>query len=171
MPLLVQQNVEGSNFFNRSWAEFKAGFNNTNGNYWLGNDLLHQLTTNGSYKLRFDLQHRNGNWYYAEYSRFIVHDETSNYKMHVSGYSGNAGDALSNSNGMMFTTRDRDNDKWSGKNCAVHTGGGFWYNDCSYFCGVNVERGSPADFRWHGPLGTGYDVSFDLQSTRMWLTC
>jgi len=38
--LLIQRNINGSNAFNRSWAEFKAGFNDSRGNYWLGNDLL-----------------------------------------------------------------------------------------------------------------------------------
>jgi len=50
--LLIQQNIDGSNFFNRSWADFKVGFNDSSGNYWLGNDLLSQLTMNGRYKLR-----------------------------------------------------------------------------------------------------------------------
>ena len=153
-------------------AEFKVGFKDTRGNYWIGNDLLHQLTSNRRYKLRFDLQTRNGSWYYAEYSRFVVHNETSNYKMEVSGYSGNAGDALSHNYGMMFTTYDRDNDQWSSRNCAVVTGGGFWHNGC-VFCGVNVERGrSLSDFRWRGRLGGWYgDITLYLQSTRMWLTC
>ena len=94
IPLLVQQNVDGTNAFNRSWAEFKVGFNDSRGNFWLGNELLHQLTKTGRYKLRFDLQTRNnGNWQYAEYSRFIVTSEATNYLMHVSGYSGNAGTA------------------------------------------------------------------------------
>jgi len=61
IPLLIQQNINGSNFFNRSWAEFKVGFNDSRGNYWLGNELLHQLTySGGRYKLRFDLQAHNG---------------------------------------------------------------------------------------------------------------
>jgi len=73
VPQLIQQNVDGSNFFNRSWAEFKLGFNDTTGNYWLGNELLHQLTQNGRYKLRFDLQVRRPNltWYYAEYRHIV----------------------------------------------------------------------------------------------------
>jgi len=83
VPLLVQQNVDGSNFFNRSWAEFKAGFNDSSGNYWLGNELLSQLTLNGRYKLRFDLQGRGRGWYYAEYSTFRVMAETHNYSLQV----------------------------------------------------------------------------------------
>ena len=102
--MLIQYNVNGSNFFNRSWAEFKVGFNDSRGNHWLGNELLSQLTLNGSFKLRFDLQSRSNtsNWYAAEYSAFIVLTEADNYTLQVAGYSGNAGyDALSYQNGMM----------------------------------------------------------------------
>jgi len=168
--MLIQQNVDGSNSFNRSWNEFKVGFNDSRGNYWLGNELLHQMTSSESYKLRFDLQAINDSWYYAEYSSFVVLSEASQYMLQVSGYSGNAGDALSYSNECGFTTYDRVNDA-SGNNCAADRGGGFWYSSCVY-CGVNVARGRPDDFKWRG-LVDGYygDTNFDLQTTRMWLTC
>ena len=165
--MLIQQNVDGSDFFNRSWAEFKVGFNDSNGNYWLGNELLSQLTLNNRYKLKFDLQSRSNfsNWYHAEYSTFRVLTETSNYELVVAGYSGNAGnDALSHQNGMMFSTYDRDNDLWSGVNCAVRHGGGFWYKSC-HWCAVNAAR-SRGTFFWIGLPGGQF-----LQSSRMWLQC
>ena len=165
--MLIQQNVDGSDFFNRSWAEFKVGFGDPSSNYWLGNDLLSQLTLTGRYKLKFDLQSRSNtsNWYWAEYSTFRVLTEADNYTLQVAGYSGNAGrDALSNQNGMMFTTYDRDNDLWSGVNCAVYRGGGFWHKHCAY-CGVNSAR-SHGRFYWDGLPG-----GIHLQSSRMWLQC
>jgi len=168
--LLIQQNVNGSNFFNRSWEEFKVGFNDSRGNYWLGNELLHQLTVKNPYKLRFDLEARNGSWYYAEYSTFVVLSEALGYKIVVAGYSGNAVDAFSYTNNMMFTTYDRDNDLWTNSryknNCAVRNGGGFWYQGCSY-ARVNVVRGRGNDFKWYS--ASGGDVY--LQLSRMWLTC
>jgi len=122
------------------------------------------------YKLRFDLQSRanHSNWYYAEYSAFLVLSEQTNYTLHVSGYSGNAKDALSYQNGMMFTTYDRDNDPWTATNCAVYHGGGFWYKDCAA-CSVNGVRGVHSDFFfWYSLPGLG---NYLLQSSRMWLTC
>ena len=175
MPLLVQQNVDGSDSFNRSWAEFKTGFSDANGNYWLGNDLLHELTRTGRYKLRFDLhKHDSDVWYYAEYSSFAVLAETYNYKLHVSGYSGSTGyDALSTHNGMMFTTYDRDNDPWTNAqyrdNCAVLNGGGFWWSNYLGFCGscdVNAVRGGAEDFSWDLSRG-----QIKLHTSRMWLQC
>jgi len=172
--LLVQQNVDRSAFFNRSWEEFKVGFCDTRGNYWLGNERLHQLTYNGRYKLRFDLQtHGNLSWSYAEYSSFAVFNETSNYKMTVSGYSGNAGDAFSHHDGMMFTTYDRDNDMWNYTrynttgNCAARNGGGFWYGACGSAM-MNSVPGQGSDFRWYVSGRAEHTL---LQSTRMWLIC
>jgi len=165
--LLIQQNINGSDFFNRSWAEFKVGFNDSSGNYWLGNELLSQLTLNHRYKLKFDLQSLNNSyWYYAEYSTFRVLSEGYNYELVVSGYSGNAGrDSLGYHSGMMFSTHDRDNDLRSYANCAVRYGGGFWYNNCLY-CGVNAVRTSGRFFGWYGlPGGRA------VQSTRMSLQC
>ena len=163
---MIQQNADGSNFFNRSWLEFKVGFNDSQGNYWLGNELLSQLTVNGRYKLKFDLQSRHSSkWYYAEYSSFRVLSETDNFRLLVAGYSGNADyDAFSLHNGMMFSTYDRDNDLWSSVNCAVWNGGGFWYRSCGD-CGVNAAH-STGSFNWYDlPGGWG------LQSSRMWLQC
>ena len=161
--MLIQQNINRSNFFNRSWAEFKVGFNDSSGNYWLGNELLSQLTANNSYKLKFDLQSRtnNNNWFHAEYSTFRVLTEADNYKLQVAGYSGNAGHgAFDYHDGMMFSTYDRDNDLAS-YNCAVNRGGGFWYRACA-LCSVNGAR----RFYWSRLPGGRY-----LQSSRMWLQC
>lgn len=130
----------------------------------MGNDLLHELTKDGHYRLRFDLQdRRNASWYWAEYSRFVVGNETTNYTMYVSHYTGNAaGDALAYSSGMMFSTYDRDNDGHPSINCAAADGGGFWYHSCA-FADVNGVPGTGDDFDWYNRI--------PLKSTRMWLSC
>ena len=141
------------------------------GNYWLGNDRLSQLTLTGRYKLRVDLQALDGSWYYAEYSSFVVFSEAHNYRLNVSGYTGNAGDAFSYSNGSEFTTYDRDNDLWSmnstyatfRNNCALLFGGGCWY---SRYCGCYFNSG-----RSHHPDFFMWTRALKLQTSRMWLKC
>jgi hypothetical protein len=162
--ILIQQSVGGSNFFNRTWAEFKIGFADLSGNVWLGNELLQHLTKNNVFKLRFDLQsYETGLWFVAEYSMFTVASEVDNYRLNVAGFSGNASNnAFSRQNRMKFTTKDRDNDQWSG-NCAVYNGGGFWYRDCAN-CGVNAVRGQGESFSWSGLPG-----GHKLSTSRMWL--
>ena len=151
---------------NRPWAEYKVGFGDPSGNYWLGNDRLSQLTANNRYKLRFDLQSRDtGIWYYAEYSTFRVLSEPYNYTLQVDGFSGNVShDALDYHNGQQFTTIDRDNDLWSSRNCAALRRGGFWWRYCG-LCNVNGAR-STDRFDWQGLPG-----GWDLQLSRMWLQC
>jgi len=175
VPLLIQQNLDGSDFFNRSWADFKVGFDDPRGNYWLGNDILSELTQTGRYKLRFDLLKKGSNtWCYADYSTFIVLGEVYKYKLQVSGYKGNTGyDAFGTHNGMLFTTYDRDNDPWTNAhyhdNCAVYNGGGFWWASYLGYCGscdVNAVSGTAEDFSWDLQRG-----QLKLQSSRMWLQC
>jgi len=104
-------------------------------------------------------------WYYPEYRKFRVLTEADNYRLQVSGYSGNAGyDAFGHQSGIMFTTYDRDNDQRSSVNCAVRDGGGFWYRHCA-LCGVNTAR-NRGGFWWFGLPGDD-----DLQLSRMWLQC
>ena len=171
IPLLIQQNLDGSNFFNRSWAEFKVGFNNSRGDYWLGNDLLHRLTNNARYKLRC-LVHAesSGTVYEANYGTFLVGSESNNYTLTVARYSGNAGDSMSYHNGMMFSTYDRDNDlvedvNW--QHCAHYLGGGFWFNRCCRAC-VTVTKGRDGGLSWYGLPSS---VGRHLKSASMWLTC
>ena len=142
------------------------GFGDPSDNYWLGNDLLSQLTANNRYKLRFDLQSRDtGNWFYAEYSRFRVQSEADKYKVQVGGFSGNSSSNLFvGHDGLQFTTIDRDNDPSSSLNCAVWTGGGFWWHYCGA-CRVNAARYN-GRFDWIGLPGGRH-----LQLSRMWLQC
>jgi len=86
---------------------------------------------------------RNGGtrWYKANYSSFSVSDGAGKYRLSVSGYSGDAGDAMVNpssslsacvANGMMFTTQDQDNDEDSVGNVAtLGDNGGWWFKMCS----------------------------------------
>ena len=52
--------------FYRGWTEYKRGFGNLTGEFWLGLDNLHSLTTSGKYKLRVDPEDFYGSTYYAE---------------------------------------------------------------------------------------------------------
>ena len=51
---------------------------------------------------------------FAQYSNFYVGNEASKYKLHISGFTGDATDEMKYHNGMMFSTKDRDNDENDG---------------------------------------------------------
>ncbi|XP_052784673.1 fibrinogen-like protein A [Mya arenaria] len=134
--IVFQRRKYGSEDFNRSWEEYKLGFGDLNDDFWWGNEKLHHMTTGEPMELRIDLEDFNGNKAFAKYHSFRIRSEEHNYKLEVGGYSGSAGDALSdnvndfwNHNGQEFSTRDRDNDNHL-TNCAERFRGGWWFNAC-----------------------------------------
>ncbi|XP_020608578.1 microfibril-associated glycoprotein 4-like isoform X1 [Orbicella faveolata] len=125
---VFQKRLNGSVNFYRGWADYKNGFGNLNGEFWLGLDKIHRLT-NTKNRLRVDLEDTTGKTTYAEYDMFAVTSERTKYKLSLGSYSGTAGDSLSYHRGYPFTTTDQDNDSYS-NNCAVFYKGAWWYNAC-----------------------------------------
>ncbi|KAK2909539.1 hypothetical protein Q8A67_005376 [Cirrhinus molitorella] len=127
---VIQRRMDGSVNFYRPWNQYKRGFGNVEGEYWLGLENMHQLTRKNKYMLRVDLEDFEGNEVFALYSSFSVGSEADGYKLHVSGFTdGGAGDSLSGHNGFKFSTFDRDQDVFE-NNCAKTFLGGFWYTAC-----------------------------------------
>ena len=134
---VFQRRQDGSVDFYRYWTDYENGFGNLTGEFWLGLSKIYRLTKEGSNTLRVDLGDFEGNTSYANYSTFSISDGSTEYILTVGGYSGTAGDSLNTGdryghNGRRFTTRDNDNDLWSGGNCAQEFTGGWWYNTCHY---------------------------------------
>ena len=135
--LVVQRRKDGSVDFNRGWVDYEDGFGTLTGELWYGLRPLHCLTNQGQWEMRIDFTLTNGTKSYLSYSLFKIGPASTNYQLSISGYKGIApSDPFSvyPLNGMPFTTKDKDNDKWS-KNCAVNYSGGntggWWYNACS----------------------------------------
>ncbi|XP_071796313.1 uncharacterized protein [Asterias amurensis] len=54
--IVVQRRYDGSVNFNRSWAEYTKGFGSMDDEFWLGNEILHNLTdAEGNWTIRLDL--------------------------------------------------------------------------------------------------------------------
>ncbi|KAK8720326.1 hypothetical protein OTU49_013408, partial [Cherax quadricarinatus] len=100
-----------------------------------GNDNLHALTSGGRrYRLKVIATNLQGEQHSAEWETFKVANEANKYRVTVEGYTSTStlGDALTNDiKARFFTTLDNDNDSSRG-NCAVHRGGGWWYNNCAW---------------------------------------
>ena len=128
---VFQRRQDGSVDFYRGWNDYKSGFGQLTAEFWLGNDKIHRLTAARPCSLRVELEDWNGVKAYAKYGNFGVSDQNSQYRLRVGSYSGTAGDSLVDQNNMAFSTKDRDNDRWSG-NCAVSYTGAWWYKTCHY---------------------------------------
>ncbi|XP_031135851.1 fibrinogen-like protein 1 [Sander lucioperca] len=138
--IVIQRRIDGTQRFNRSWAEYKDGFGDMDAEFWLGNDNLHYITTQGNYSLRINLGDFDGYQRYAEYKNFKVANEKDHYRLTFGTYVGTAGDSLSGTDqvgvsewashqDMKFSTYDQDNDNYKG-NCAQEDKGGWWFNKC-----------------------------------------
>jgi len=132
--LVIQRRQDGSVDFNKYWVDYEDGFGSLTGEFWYGLRAIHCLTSHGQWELRVDYTFTNGTKGYLSYSNFRVGPATGQYQLTISGFKGVTGDPIAgwySLNKMKFTTRDRDNDLLSGKNCAVrHHGdntGGWWY--------------------------------------------
>ncbi|XP_063436209.1 fibrinogen C domain-containing protein 1-like [Mytilus trossulus] len=164
---VIQRRINGFVDFFRGWAAYKEGFGNVNGEYWLGNENIHEITSRDNHDLRIELEDFDGNKRYAEYSIFNIADEENGYRLLVYNYSGNAGDSFGVHSGLMFTTFDKDNDR-SGDNCAALYTGAWWYRGChssnlngKYIAGNHTSFADGIE--WY--LWKGYHYS--LKSTKM----
>ncbi|XP_035826392.1 fibrinogen C domain-containing protein 1-like [Aplysia californica] len=171
IQLCLQRRASADVDFFRGWADYKNGFGDLSGNFWLGLEKIHQLTSQvsclhfdtmdcpntlssrshhqGRYELRFDLRFQGKN-YYASYNKFSLSGEKENYRIQISGFSGNVKDRdMAYHNGEQFSTKDRDNDSW-GDNCAKTYHGAWWYKSCHHvnLNGLWGSTGGAKGLRW-----------------------
>ena len=170
--LLAQQRESGAISFNRTWAEYRDGFGNVDahgaGEFWLGNENLHLLTNQGETMLKIELSDWEGGVASAEYI-VKVGSAAEGFALHVSGYAGDAGDALAAHNGMKFSTYDVDNN--GGKeSCASVYGGGWWYDRCqtANLNGV-YYKGASSDAENGVVWSTYKSQNYSLKKVRMFI--
>ena len=132
----IQRRISDSVDFDRDWDDYVNGFGEEDGNYWMGLEEIHQLTTTHNVSLFVNIETFEGEPFTLKLQTFSVGNATSIYAWNFPEYS-QPSDPVKETiffgsySGNMFTTRDRDNDGWRGGNCASDNyRGGFWYGGC-----------------------------------------
>jgi len=126
--IVIQRRMDGSVNFNRTWSEYKEGFGNLSGEFFIGLEKLHLLTQSQPHELYISLMDFKNKTRYARYSNFVIGSEKEYYELKVLGsYSGNAGDSMKYHKNMKFSTTDRDHDIG---NCAIYYSSGWWFDSC-----------------------------------------
>ncbi|NWW47024.1 ANGP4 protein, partial [Pedionomus torquatus] len=166
---IIQLRTNGSLSFQRGWREYKQGFGDAAGEYWLGNEAVHLLTSQAPYTLRVELRDWEGGQVYAHYGKFQLGSERQLYRLLLQDYSGTAGQQSGLAlQGTRFSTRDADNDNCLCK-CAQMLSGGWWFDACGlsnlngiyYPARHNIRKLN--GIRWHHFQGPSYS----LKGTRM----
>ena len=85
---VFQRRKDGSENFFRNWSDYKTGFGNLSGEFWLGLDKIHRLSKSGQSELKIDLMDFSYATAYAKFDSFFVASEIENYKLNVDGFTG-----------------------------------------------------------------------------------
>ncbi|CAH1247959.1 FIBCD1 [Branchiostoma lanceolatum] len=173
---IIQRRQDGSVPFDKPWDEYVHGFGNVSGEFWLGLDRLHRLTTHQDHELYVSLEDWDGESAFAKYGEFSVGEADSKYTATISGYSGNATDSLTpsskdNMNNEKFTTWDQDNDN-NGNNCAAVFGqGGWWYPESCDYAMLNGQYLTGCDSNCESAQGIVWETwkgyRYSLKKTAM----
>ncbi|XP_067872535.1 angiopoietin-related protein 4 [Heterodontus francisci] len=127
---VIQRRRDGSVDFDRLWQAYKDGFGNLTGEFWLGLEKLYTIVRQGGYLLRIELEDWENHTEYTEYP-FSLGSEATDYTMTLkSPISGNLKNAIRESSGLSFSTRDQDHDLKFNMSCAKHLTGGWWFTTC-----------------------------------------
>ncbi|XGW20752.1 hypothetical protein V3C99_004049 [Haemonchus contortus] len=147
--LVIQRRVNDSDpFWNHSWNEYKNGFGKVGSNttFWLGNEVLHQLTyKDPKVTLRVEMRgdrtknskNPKGFWW-NNYFKFRVGSEETDYTLErlymdrrkIQGNASTGWYDMTRSVGAKFSTVDKINDPRP--DCVTkHKLGGWWLNNCA----------------------------------------
>ncbi|EDS31553.1 fibrinogen and fibronectin [Culex quinquefasciatus] len=77
--IVIQNRLDGSVYFEREWAEYKSGFGNLKGEFWLGLDKIHEITYSKKYELVILLTDWSDTVKYAKYGEFRMAGEAELY--------------------------------------------------------------------------------------------
>ncbi|XP_071795597.1 uncharacterized protein [Asterias amurensis] len=82
--IVFQRRHDGSVDFYRNWTEYQSGFGDLHNEFWLGNNILRDLTGSGQWELRVEMEDWESITSWASYGEFAVTGD--NYTLHVGSY-------------------------------------------------------------------------------------
>ena len=148
--LVIQRRDGGMRSFNESLLQYKRGFGELHGEFWLGLQTVHAFTQEAPTELRVDMKLEDGTKVFAKYSHFQVDNEANGYRLNISGFDveSTAGDGLGGHSGARFSTHETDT-------CAIIFESGWWFTGIQSACADSTLNApfvdlnnEPSGVRW-----------------------
>ena len=134
--IVMQKRLDGSVDFYRNWDNYANGFGDVYGEYWLGNEFVHQYTNAHPTEMIGEATDFDGVRVATKLKNFKVSDSSSEYTLQYTTCIVLSGDVRLctvdwlDSKNRKFGTFDMDNDYAVDGNCVVIFGGAWWLDDC-----------------------------------------
>uniref|UniRef100_S4RMJ3 Angiopoietin 2a n=1 Tax=Petromyzon marinus TaxID=7757 RepID=S4RMJ3_PETMA len=162
---VFQRRKDGSLDFHRTWKEYKLGFGDPVGEHWLGNEVVHQLTSHKSYVLRVGLRDWEGHEAFSLYNSFAVESEAHNFRdIHSHALPATAAKCFANKKpGYCINMYEGDIPRCCCR-IAACTNGSWWFDACGpsnlngAYYGGGQYRGRINGVKWHYWRGVNYSL-------------
>ncbi|KAM8718089.1 hypothetical protein ACLKA7_004747 [Drosophila subpalustris] len=82
---IILRRMDGSVNFTRNWTEYKNGFGNLDGEYFLGLHKIHAMTAERRQELLVLVEDFEGDRRYETYDEFAIGNEDQQYELHTLG--------------------------------------------------------------------------------------
>ncbi|XP_034474211.1 ryncolin-4-like [Drosophila innubila] len=165
---IILRRMDGSENFYRNWTEYKNGFGDLGGEFFLGLEKIHALTNEREQELLVVVEDFKGIEAFERYDDFAIGNEDQKYKLHTLGKaSGTAGDSLRRQEGQKFSTYDQDNDIHD-ESCAKKFTGAWWYQKChnSHLAGKYNDNSFGIGVNWDAFRGPRYSLKKAMMMIR-----
>ncbi|XP_039261391.2 fibrinogen-like protein 1 [Styela clava] len=131
---VIQRHNLDMQAFDRDLRSYINGFGMQTADYWMGLKAIRHFTSTAPHELRITVKLVDGRQFTTYFDQFSIGDEKENFKLRITPTTDQTSvDFAAMHDGMEFTARDSDNDRWRDENRAKSYDGGWWFNRCTDF--------------------------------------
>lgn len=111
--IVIQRRFDGTVDFDRDLVTYQEGFGEPNGEFWLGLEKMHRITTQKQHELYIHIVDYDGDTHYSRYDNFVVGSKVEEYQLKSLGvYLGDAGDMMRMSEKVNFWVCPKYKNGW-----------------------------------------------------------
>lgn len=131
--------------FDQNWKSYRVGFGDLEGEFWLGNDNIHLLSSDSANEMRMELKSVKGETKNFTFRSFYIENDIQDFRLHIGPSVNETLTIIREFNRRPFVTYDRIMDQ-PGENCARKYKGAWWYRRYCIYPDLTSERLDPKDY-------------------------